>query len=153
MSSIVFSVRRYEKVMYEMDGDWCEDEREADENAGGEQFDSLRAARAWMVEAAISEKVEVRDVGWRGSATVTRAVYELEAVVYDDELEEYMDCEYDGIVPEHQPAWDRIDLLDLHPEVRRAWQRSTRSDWTIEGALELYLGENWRELPFIDFIE
>lgn len=153
MSSIVFSVRRYEKVMYEMDGYWYEDEREADENDGGEQFDSLKAARAWMVEAAVSEKIEVRDVGWRGNDTLTWAVYELEAMVYDDELEEYMPCEYDGIVPEHQPAWDRIDLLDFHPEVRRAWQRSSCSDWTIEGTLELYLGENWRELPFIDFIE
>lgn len=122
----------------------------------------MAEAIAWATAQASSDKLEIVTGTRYGNGTVTRNVYEVCAYT-EDEDGETVPCSYDG-EPWEDNDNEAVDVLDLHPEVRKAWERANRSfcSWLdyedcgegfvgFREALEDVLGEDWDELDYIDW--
>lgn len=130
----------------------------------GPDFASLEEAVAWAKNEAAKDKIEIVTGTRYGNGTVSRNVYEVCASVYDEDEEEVVPCSYTG-EPWEDNDNETVDALDLHPEVKKAWQHANGSyrKWLDyedcgEGycgfrmALEDELGEDWDELDYIRWI-
>ena len=160
-SNITFTVEWREYTLHSVDGS-VRDETRQDEPDLGPDFKSLAEALAWANEQAASDKLEVITATRYGNGTVSRNVYEVCAYT-EDEDGETVPCSYDG-EPWETSNYEGVDVLDLHPEVRKAWERANRSfcswlDYEDGGegfvgfreALEDALGEGWGELEYINW--
>ena len=160
-SNITFTVEWREYTLHSVDGSE-RDETRQDEPDLGPDFKSLAEAVAWANEQAASDKLEVITATRYGNGTVSRNVYEVYAFT-EDEDGETVPCSYDG-EPWETGNIEGVDVLDLHPEVRKAWEQVNESfcswldyeddDEGFEGfreALEDALGEDWDELEYINW--
>ena len=160
-TSINFTVDINESILSSIDGTVCDSLR-WDEPSCGPDFSTLAEAIAWATERASSDKLEIVTGTRYGNGTVTRNVYEICATT-EDEDGETVPCSYDG-EPWEDNDNEVVDVLDLHPEVRKAWKRANKSfcSWLdyedcgegfigFREALEDALGEDWDELDYIDW--
>ena len=159
--NITFTVEWREYTLHSVDGTQ-RDETRQDEPSLGPDFRSLAEAVAWANEQAASDKLEVITATRYGNGTVSRNVYEVYAFT-EDEDGETVPCSYDG-EPWGTGNIEGVDVLDLHPEVRKAWARANGSfcSWLdyedddegfggFREALEDALGEDWDELEYINW--
>ena len=160
-STIAFTVEWREYTLYDADGSKRDETRQDDPDLGPD-FKSLAEALAWANEQAGRDKLEIVTDTRYGNGTISRNVYEVYAFT-EDEDGETVPCSYDG-EPWETSNTESVDVLDLHPEVRKAWERANGSfctwldyeddDEGFEGfreALEDALGEDWDELEFINW--
>ena len=160
-STIAFTVEWREHTLHSVDGS-VHDETRQDVPHLGPDFKSLAEAVAWANEQAASDKLEVITATRYGNGTISRNVYEVYAFT-EDEDGETVPCSYDG-GPWETSDIEGVDVLDLHPEVRKAWERANGSfctwldyeddDEGFDGfreALEDALGEDWDELEYINW--
>ena len=160
-SNITFTVGWREYTLHSVDGSE-RDETRQDEPDFGPDFESLAEALAWANEQAASDKLEVITATRYGNGTVSRNVYEVCAYT-EDEDGETIPCSYNG-EPRETNNIEHVDVLDLHPEVRKAWERANRSfcswlDYEDGGegfagfrkVLVDAIGEGWDELEYISW--
>ena len=160
-SNITFTVEWREYTLHSVDGSE-RDETRQDEPDLGPDFKSLAEALAWANEQAGRDKLEIVTDTRYGNGTISRNVYEVYAFT-EDEDGETVPCSYAGEPWENNDN-EIIDVLDLHPEVRKAWARANGSfcswlDYEDGGegfvgfreALEDALGEGWDELEHINW--
>ena len=160
-NNITFAVEWREYTLHSVDGS-VRDETRQDEPDLGPDFGSLAEAIAWANEQAGRDKLEIVTDTCYGNGTISRNVYEVCAFT-EDEDGETVPCSYGG-KPWETSNYEGVDVLDLHPEVRKAWERANRSfcSWLdyedggegFEGfreALEDALGEGWDELEYINW--
>ena len=160
-ANISFAVTINESTLSSIDGTVCDNLRWDDPDLGPD-FESLAEALAWANEQAASDKLEVITATRYGNGIVSRNVYEVYAYT-EDEDGETVPCSYDGEPWENNDN-EVVDVLDLHLEVRKAWERANRSfcSWLdyedggegfvgVREALEDALGEDWDELDYIDW--
>lgn len=126
-----------------------------------EDFATLEEAVARMKEKAKKDKIAVVTGGRYGIGTITRNVYEVVASM-PDEYGELIVCSYDGKPYEEEESPERLDVLDLHPEMRSAWQKALDSHYAwldyrdddvifagLDDALCRELGDKWPETEWI----
>ena len=114
--------------------------------------DAIRAAETEAEKDVIEIKTDTR----HGNGIITRNVYSVYAFE-EDEYGELVYCEdgYGNI-----KIYAFIDVLDLHPEIEKAWEKARYSYcdfldykddsyWGFDEALEEELGEDWEALPYI----
>ena len=160
-TNISFVVNINESILSSIDGTVCDSLR-WDEPSCGPDFPTLAEAIAWATEQASSDKLEIVTDTRYGNGTISRNVYEVYAFT-EDEDGETVPCSYDGELWEDNNN-EVVDVLDLHLEVRKAWERANRSfcswlDYEDGGegfvgfreALEDAIGEDWDELDYIDW--
>lgn len=159
-SDIIFCAVRLEYTLHDSDGTMLD---ETDyESEPGPDFTSLEEALAWVRAEAARDKLEIVTGTRHGNGTVSRNIYEICARRYDEDEEEWVPCSYKG-EPWENNKNEYVDVLDLHPEVRRAWMRANGSfcewlDYKSEDycgfrmTLEDELGEDWNELDYIRWI-
>ena len=160
-NNAVFAVMWREFTLYDADGTRY-DEAKRNDSSLGPDFTTLADAIAWANEQAGRDKLEIVTDTRYGNGTISRNVYEVYAFT-EDEDGETVPCSYAGEPWENNDN-EIIDVLDLHPEVRKAWARANGSfcswlDYEDGGegfvgfreALEGALGEGWNELSFIDW--
>ena len=158
-ANVSFSVNINESALSSIDGSVCDNLR-WDEPSCGPDFSTLAEAIAWATEQASSDKLEIVTDTRYGNGTVTRNVYEIVAMTTDEDGD-LAPCSYDG------ELWgdndnELVDVLDLHIEVRKAWEHANKSlcSWLdykdcgegfvgFREALEDVLGEDWDELDYI----
>lgn len=160
-NNIVFTVEWREYTLHDVDGTQ-HDEPARNDSSLGPDFTSLAGALAWASEQASHDKLEIVTATRYGNGTVSRNIYEVRAYTTDEDGET-VPCSYDG-EPWEDNDNESIDVLDLHPEVRKAWERANGSfcSWLnyedggegfggFRDALEDALGEGWDELRYIDW--
>ena len=160
-ANISYTVNTNESILSSIDGTVCDNLR-WDEPSCGTDFSTLAEAIAWATAQASSDKLEIVTDTRYGNGTVTRNVYEICAFA-EDEDGEIVPCSYDGELWEDNNN-EVVDVLDLHLEVRKAWERANKSlcSWLdyedcgegfvgFREALEDVLGEDWDELDYIDW--
>ena len=160
-SNITFTVEWREYTLHSVDGSE-RDETRQDEPDLGPDFTTLADAIAWANEQAGRDKLEIVTDTRYGNGTISRNVYEVYAFTEDEDGETFP-CSYDGEPWENNDN-EIVDVLDLHPEVRKAWARANGSfcswlDYEDGGegfvgfreALEGALGEGWDELEHINW--
>ena len=151
-TSISYTVDINESILSSIDGTVCDNLR-WDVPSCGPDFSTLAEAIAWATAQASSDKLEIVTDTRYGNGTVSRNVYEIYAFTEDEDGELWEDNDNEV-----------VDVLDLHPEVRKAWERANRSfcSWLdyedcgegyvgFREALEDALGEDWDELGYIDW--
>ena len=158
-NNIVFTVEWREHTLHDVDGQ-RRDETHSDDPHIGPDFASLADALEWANDQASRDKLEIITDTRYGNGTVSRNIYEVCALT-EDEDGETVPCSYDG-EPWEDNDNESVDVLDLHPEVRKAWEHANGSfcSWLdyedggegFEGfrdALEDACGEGWDELDCI----
>lgn len=161
---IVYYVERREHTLSDRDGTAYDGESRACDPDLSPDFAALEDAEAWMRAQAESEEIEIVTETRYGNGTVTRGVYEVYASAYDADEDAYVPCDADGNEAETlgDAVLGTLDVLDLHPEVFKAWKKANGSFCTwldhadggagfvgFEQALAETLGEDWDELPYI----
>lgn len=134
-----------------------------DVRAESHAFRTLDEARAWAGEQAAADKVTVRVRTHRGNGSICRNVYRVCSVqCFDHEGRKiYFRCRYDSGSLCCEADYELIDVLDFHPEVKRAFERAgceyalcregLQPDFIgFDDALGRELGEGWEDLDFID---
>lgn len=160
-NNIVFTVEWREHTLYDVDGQH-RDEPARDDSSLGPDFTNLADALAWANAQAARDQLEIVAATRYGNGTISRNVYEVRAFTTGEDGEA-VPCSYGG-EPWEDTENESIDVLDLHPEVRKAWERANESfcGWLdyedggegFEGfadALADALGEDWGELGYIDW--
>ena len=160
-NNAVFTVMWREFTLYDADGTRY-DEAKRNDSSLGPDFTTLADAVAWANEQAGRDKLEIVTDTRYGNGTISRNVYEVYAYT-EDEDGETVPCSYAG-EPWETGNIEGVDVLDLHPEVRKAWERANGSFCTwldyedggegfagFREALEDALGEGWDELEYINW--
>lgn len=97
---------------------------DAGDELDGEYFtlgDAMEKAREW----ALRDKIETHETRY-GIGSMTRPVYEVNAWTKDEDGEFFV-CDSHGEPSDH-PAYI-LDVLDLHPEYKAAWDRAKADYW------------------------
>lgn len=123
-NEIVFTISEY-TITIRMEGDREESHGWDSSDLLADEFttlgDAMEKARQWALEDAIETHATRYGIG-----SLTRPVYEINAWTADEDGDMFT-CNSKG-EPSDSPAYV-LDVLDLHPEVKDAWNRAKEDYW------------------------
>lgn len=115
----------------------------------GTPRESLEDALAFAREEAASDKLKIflESGSDTVAASLSRNVYQIVSFMRDDDGD-CLSCTYEGKIEDYEEIeWQYIDVLDFHPEVRKAWDTAVK--WHHSFYPEDAFGENWRDLDYV----
>lgn len=124
---VIFSGYYHEQTL-SYNGEGSYDERDNWESSIGPDFASLEEALSWAKAEAAKDRPEIRE-GAPGHWYLSRNIYEINAVIWNEEYDGYVPCTSTGEERESDGPLVEVDALDLYPEVRKAWEKERDSYW------------------------